>query len=137
MAADGDPHSANFPLMSSVRIKSAGQLEAFSRNSTLRYPPSGKQIDYGGQTDSIRRITFSVKGEVLYELEKAPGIWHEQLLESFVAYSPLPPHVREALKSIEPSRDGELVYYPCRAVLKSGEALDAVYIVPEKPYVKF
>ena len=76
MAADRDPHSAKFPLMSSVRIKSSGQLEAFSRNGTLRYPPSGKQIEYGGQADSIRRITFSIRGDVLYELEKAPGMWH-------------------------------------------------------------
>ena len=137
MAADRDPHSAKFPLMSSVRIESSGQLEAFSRNGTLRYPPSGKQIQYGGQADSIRRIAFSISGDVLYELEKAPGMWHEQLLEGLVAYSPLLPHVREAFKSIEPSRDGELVYYPCRVVLKSGEAFDTVYIVPEKPYVKY
>ena len=136
MAAESNPHGAKFPLGSSVQIKSTGQLEGFSRNGKLRYPPSGEQMAYGGETDSVRRITFSIRGEVLYELEKAPGMWHEQLLEGCVAYSTLLPHVREALKSIEPSRDGELVYYPCRAVLKSGEAFDTVYIVPEKPYVK-
>jgi hypothetical protein len=91
---------------------------------------------YGGETDSVRRISSSIRGDVLYELEKALGIWHEQLLEGRTVYSTLLPHVREALKSIEPSRDGELVYYPCRTVLKSGEAFDTVYIVPEKPYVK-
>lgn len=136
MAAESNPHSAKFALGSSVRIKSTGQLEAFSRNGRLRYPPSGNQIAYGGEPDSVRRITFSVSGNALYELEKAPGMWEEQLLEGRMAYSPLLPHVREALKSIEPSRDGELVYYPCRAVLKSGEATDTVYIVPEKPYLK-
>jgi hypothetical protein len=91
---------------------------------------------YGGETDSVRRITFSIRGDVLYELKIAPGMWHEQLLEGLTTYSPLLPQVREALKSIEPSRDGELVYYPCRTVLTSGEAFDTVYIVPEKPYVK-
>jgi hypothetical protein len=109
MAAESDPQNAKFPLGSSVRIKSTGQLEAFSRNGKLRYPPSGKQISYGGETDSVRRITFSLSGDVLYELEKAPGMWHEQLPEGRMAYSPLLPHVREALKSIESSRDGELV----------------------------
>jgi hypothetical protein len=64
-------------------------------------------------------------------------MWHEELLEGCMAYSPLLSHVREALKSIEPSRDGELVYYPCRAVLKSGDTFDTVYIVPEKPYLKY
>jgi hypothetical protein len=136
MAAENNAHGAKFALGSSVRIKSTGQLEAFSRNGKLRYPPSGKQIAYGGETDSVRRITFSVRGDVLYELEKAPGMWHEQLLEGRIAYSTLLPHVREALTGIEPSRDRELVYYPCRAVLKSGEAFDTVYIVSEKPYVK-
>src|SRR5580704_18216269 len=113
MAAESNPHRAKFSPGSSVRIKSAGQLEAFSRNGKLRYPPSGKQIAYGGETDSVRRITFSVRGDVLYELEKAPGMWHEQLLEGRMAHSTLLPHVREALTGIEPSRDGELVYYPC------------------------
>jgi hypothetical protein len=136
MADESNPYRAKFALGSSVRIKSTGQLEAFSRNGKLRYPPSRKQIAYGGETDSVRRMTFSVRGDVLYELEIAPGLWHEELLQRLIAYSPLLPHIREALKRIEPSRDGELVYYPCRAVLKSGEASDTVYIVPENPYVK-
>jgi len=136
MVAESNFQSAKFPLGSSVRIKSTGQLEAFGRNGKLRHPPSGKQIAYGGQTDSVWHVTVSIRGDVLYELEMAPGLWHEELLERRMEYSPLLSHVREAYKSIEPSRDGELIYYPCRAVLKSGEACDTVYIVPEKPYVK-
>jgi hypothetical protein len=58
-------------------------------------------------------------------------MWHEPLLEGRMAYSSLLPHVREALKSIEPSRNGELADYPCRVVLKSGQAFDTVYIVSE------
>ncbi len=137
MAAESKHDHAKFPLGSSVRIKSTGQLEAFHRSGKLRYPPSGNQLLYGGETDSVRRITSSTRGDVLYELEKPPGMWHEQLLELRMAYSPLLPHVREALKSIEPSRDGELVYHPCQAILKSGETFDTVYIVSEKPYVKY
>jgi hypothetical protein len=76
-------------------------------------------------------------GDVTYELERAPGVWHEQLLEKCITYSPLLVHVREALKGIEPSRNGELAYYPCRVVLNSGEAYDTVYIVSEEPYVKY
>ena len=51
-------------------------------------------------------------------------------------YASLPDPIRTRLSGIEPSRDGELVYYPVLAVLKSGEVLDTVYIVPEKPYMK-
>ena len=137
MADEGNPHRAKFPLGSFVRIKSKGQLEAFRLNGILRFPPSAPQVACGGEIDSIRRITSSIRGGVLYELEIAPGIWHEELLERLICYSPLLPHIREALKTIEPSRDGELVYYPCRTVLKSGEACDTVYIVPEKPYMKY
>jgi hypothetical protein len=137
MTAGRNPQSAKFPIGSSVRIKSSGQLEAFRLKDTLHFPPLEKQVAYSGQIDSVRRITFSITGDVIYELEMAPGIWQEQLLEKRLTYSPLPVHVREALKGIEPSQDGELVYYPCRAVLKSGEACDTVYIVPEEPYIKY
>lgn len=51
-------------------------------------------------------------------------------------YVLLPDHIKTRLRAIEPSHDGELVYYPVRANLKSGEILDTVYIVPEKPYLK-
>jgi hypothetical protein len=137
MTADFNPQSARFPIGSSVRIKSSGTLRAFRLPDRLRFPPSEEQIEFGGHTDSVRRITFSVKGDVIYELETAPGMWQEQLLVKHITYSPLLAHVRETLNGIEPSRDGELVYYPCRAVLKSGEACDTVYIVPEQPYIKY
>jgi len=136
MADEGNPYHAKFPLGSCVRIKHTAQLEAFRRNGVLRFPPSEAQVLFGGEIDSIRRITSSVKGGVLYGVEIAPGFWHEELLQRLISYSPLLPHVREALKTIEPSRDGELTYYPCRAVLKSGEACDTVCIVAEKLYVK-
>ena len=51
-------------------------------------------------------------------------------------YSRLSAHIQVALKSIEPSGDGELLYYPCHVVLTSGKVFDTVYIVPEKPYLK-
>jgi len=52
-------------------------------------------------------------------------------------YLALPSRIQEALKGIEPSRDGQLVYHPCHVVLKSGETFDTVYIVAEKPYLKY
>jgi hypothetical protein len=136
MAAEINLHRAKFPLSSFVRIKSTGELEAFRLNGKLRFPPSEKQVAHGGESDAVRRITSSVRGDVLYELEMAPGLWHEELLQRLITYSPLLPHIREALKTIEPSRDGQMVYFPCRAVLKSGEACDTVYIVSEEPYIK-
>jgi hypothetical protein len=51
-------------------------------------------------------------------------------------YQPLPEHVRLALESIEPSRDGDVLYYPCSVRLKNGESLQCVYIIPEIPYIR-
>jgi len=137
MTADFKPQSPKFPIGSSVRINSSGTLRAFRFDDRLRFPPSEEQIKWGDHTDSVRRITFSITGEVVYELETAPGMWQEPLLEKHTTYSPLPAHIREMLNGIEPSRDGELVYYPCRAVLRSGKASDAVYIVAVEPYIKY
>lgn len=53
------------------------------------------------------------------------------------SYAKMPERIRTQIASIEPSRDGEMVYYPCRAVLKAGEVLDTLYIVSEKPYLKY
>jgi hypothetical protein len=52
-------------------------------------------------------------------------------------YSQLPDNIQVLLSRIEPSHDGALFYYPVRAVLRTGEILEAVYIVPEKPYRKY
>jgi len=51
-------------------------------------------------------------------------------------YALLSDTIRAALNGIVPSKDGELVYYPCRVTLKNGESLDTVYIEPETPYLR-
>jgi hypothetical protein len=51
-------------------------------------------------------------------------------------YSPLPNRLREMLERVEPSRDGDLEYYPCRVVLVGGNVLDNVYAEPDEPYFK-
>jgi hypothetical protein len=61
------------------------------------------------------------------------SLCHEVLVSR---YPQLPELVRNALGDIEPSKDGDLSYYPCRVSLRDGSALDAVYIEPEKPYLR-
>jgi len=73
MADEGNPHRTKFPQGSFVRIKSRGELEAFRRNGILRFPPSEAQVACGEKIDSIRRITPSIRGGVLYGLEIALG----------------------------------------------------------------
>ena len=51
-------------------------------------------------------------------------------------YPVLPEDIRQALDNIVPSEDGSLRYFPCRVTLKDGSVFDAVYIVPELPYLR-
>lgn len=48
----------------------------------------------------------------------------------------LPDKLREDLRTITPSRDGDLTYWPCAARMKDGTVLVCVYVVPEGPYIK-
>jgi len=58
------------------------------------------------------------------------------LSPSSTRYPMLPSRLRPQLESIVPSRDGDLKYYPCRAILTNGITLDCVYLVFEVPYLK-
>ncbi len=51
-------------------------------------------------------------------------------------YSLLPQHIREGLREIEPTQDGDLTYFPCSATLTSGDVLDTVLFMPERPVMK-
>jgi hypothetical protein len=48
----------------------------------------------------------------------------------------LPDKLREDLRTITPSVDGDLTYWPCSARMKDGTVLVCVYVVPEGPYIK-
>jgi hypothetical protein len=48
----------------------------------------------------------------------------------------LPDKLREDLRTITPSMDGDLTYWPCAARMKDGTVLVCVYVVPEGPYIK-
>lgn len=51
-------------------------------------------------------------------------------------FSTLTQKLREDLRIITPSRDGDLTYWPCSARMKDGTVLVCVYVVPEGPYIK-
>jgi hypothetical protein len=41
-----------------------------------------EQLAYADKTGKIKSVGFYHGGDVLYEIERMPGIWHEQLLEA-------------------------------------------------------
>jgi hypothetical protein len=75
-------YQEKFPVGSNVRIRDRPLLEEFHRTWEYHHPLSTEQIAYGGQLDSIVRVSFYHGGDVLYNLKTAPGIWHEELLEA-------------------------------------------------------
>jgi hypothetical protein len=52
------------------------------------------------------------------------------------SFPKLPDKLREDLRAISPSRDGDLFYLPCAARMKDGTVLACVYVVPERRYIK-
>jgi hypothetical protein len=51
-------------------------------------------------------------------------------------FSLLPRHIQDALQAIEPTHDSDLTYFPCSVTLTSGDVLDTVYFMPERPTMK-
>jgi hypothetical protein len=53
-----------------------------------------------------------------------------------MSFPKLPDNLREDLRAIAPSGDGDLLYFPCAARMRDGTVLACVYVVPEGPYIK-
>jgi len=73
---------AKFSEGSAVRIVPLKQLEEFMRTWQLHNKLQSNQLPFAGQTAKIKRSYMYHGGDILYELDEIPGIWHEQCLES-------------------------------------------------------
>lgn len=50
-------------------------------------------------------------------------------------YPALLESLRSRLAAIEPSKSGNLDYYPCQVLLRAGTVIDRVYVIAEAPYI--
>jgi hypothetical protein len=75
-------YKEQFPVGSEVEIADRNFLEAFASSWKLHHALDPGQIAYAGQTSSVRKVGFYHGGDVLYELDAIPGIWHEACLRS-------------------------------------------------------
>ena len=48
---------------------------------------------------------------------------------------PIPAALLAKLNGITPSRDGDMMYYPCRVVTRDGRVFDRVYVQSRQPYL--
>jgi hypothetical protein len=50
---------------------------------------------------------------------------------------PIPAPLFAKLNRITPSRDRDMLYYPCRVVTRDGRVFDRVYVQPREPYLTY
>jgi hypothetical protein len=65
-----------------VRVAARKELEAFLKAWKLHHPLQPEQLDYAGRSAKVLKSGMYHGGDILYELEGIPGIWHEQCLEA-------------------------------------------------------
>jgi hypothetical protein len=72
---------AKYAEGTTVQIAPLDTLEEFQRSWTLHNKLQPSQLDFAGRAAKIKRNFMYHGGDVLYELEDIPGIWHESCLE--------------------------------------------------------
>jgi hypothetical protein len=74
-------YPAKYSAGTLVRVVSTRELETFLRTWKLNHPLRREQLQYGGQTARVVRSMVYQGGNILYELDGIPGIWHEACVE--------------------------------------------------------
>jgi hypothetical protein len=72
---------AKYPAGALVRVVSPRELERFFRSWKFDHPLRPEQLQYGGQSARVVRSMMYGGGNILYELDGIPGIWHEACVE--------------------------------------------------------
>ncbi len=67
-----------------VRIKDFKYLDAFQRTWKYHHNITDEQKKHAGRVDTVTNCAYYHGGDVLIELERAPSVWHEELLEEAV-----------------------------------------------------
>jgi hypothetical protein len=74
-------YKAKYPVGTAVRIATADRLSAFKRDWKYHHKLRDAQLAFAGQSDVIKAVSFYHGGDVLYDLETAPGTWHEAVID--------------------------------------------------------
>jgi hypothetical protein len=74
------PYNEEFPEGTLVRIVDAERLVEFQRTWRYHNPLTDEQMAYALHAAQVKSVSFYHGGDVLYDLDGVPGIWHECLL---------------------------------------------------------
>lgn len=75
-------YKEKFSVGAIVRIAAMPELQEFKRKWKYHNKLSSEQLLYADTIARITSIAFYHGGDVLYELESIPGVWHEQCIHS-------------------------------------------------------
>jgi hypothetical protein len=71
---------AKFKDGSTVQIASRAQLEEFLRTWQYHHQLQPEQLAHADRIANVKSSGMYHGGDVIYQLEGVPGIWHERLL---------------------------------------------------------
>lgn len=74
-------YKEKYPVGTNVRIATSEKLRQFKQDWKYHHPISEDQIQAAGRIDVVKAVGFYHGGDVLYELNNAPGMWHEVCLD--------------------------------------------------------
>lgn len=72
---------AKYPVGTMVRVATRAALEDLLRSWKLHNKLQPNQLEFAERTAKVKRSYMYHGGDILYELEDVPGVWHEQCLE--------------------------------------------------------
>ncbi len=75
------PYGERFPVGASVRVVSLPELTRFAREWQWHHPLQPEQLTFAGVAAKVSEVGFYHGGDVLYQLDGLPGIWHQQCLQ--------------------------------------------------------
>ena len=76
------PYKAQFGSGSVVQIVNRSALDHFRATWRYHNPLTSEQLEFAGQSATVRKVGYYHGGDVLYELDGVPGTWHEELLKA-------------------------------------------------------
>jgi hypothetical protein len=79
----GKPYEALFSEGERVKIAAGDVLERFHNTWEHHHKLEAKQLPYAGRVARVASVGYYHGGDVLYQLEGIPGIWHECCLTQF------------------------------------------------------
>jgi hypothetical protein len=71
------PYRELYPVGTQVQVADRASLEEFARTWRYHNKLQPAQLEYAATGTTVASVGYYHGGDVLYELEGVPGVWHE------------------------------------------------------------